>query len=287
MRVAKYWKDYELIDVSCGERLERWGKIVLVRPDPQVIWKTKKFNKLWQGCDAHYYRSKKGGGRWEKYKTLRDNWTVSYKRLRFKVGFLGFKHTGVFPEQSVNWDFCSDIISKSSKQMSVLNLFAYTGGATLACADAGARVCHVDSSKGMVSWAKENAKISNLSEKPIRWIVDDCTKFAQKEKRRGNRYDGIIMDPPSFGRGPGGEVWRLEDNLYEFIGLCESLLSDEAKFFILNSYTTGLSPSVMEYIMKEVIQKKRKGTVLSSEIGLEVKDSNLILPAGSTSIWVS
>lgn len=288
MRTAEFWEDYELIDTSCGERLERWGNKILIRPDPQIIWKTEKLHPGWNSADAHYYRSKNGGGHWENLNFIDESsWMISYKKLHLKVGLLGFKHTGVFPEQAVNWDLCSNIISNCKKQLNILNLFAYTGVATLACASAGAKVCHVDASKGMVAWARENAKLSGLSERPVRWIVDDCVKFVQREKKRGNKYDGIIMDPPSFGRGSGGEIWRLEDNIYDFINLCESIMAEDAKFFILNSYTTGLSPSVMEYMLCEIIKRKRNGNILSDEIGLKVSTSEGILPSGASCIWIS
>lgn len=285
MRVS-HWNDYELIDVSCAERLERWGDKILIRPDPQVIWFTPKKDKRWNRADARYYRASSGGGHWDNYSSFAGSWDVSYRDLTFKVDTLGFKHTGVFPEQAVNWDFCRDIIQKSHEEVNILNLFAYTGGATLACASVGAKVCHVDSSKGMVAWAKENAKKSGLSDKPIRWIVDDCVKFVQREKRRGRKYNGIIMDPPSFGRGANGELWKLEENLYGFLELCESVMAEDSRFLILNSYTTGLSPSVMEYLLRETIQKKRKGHIESDEIGLKVTVSSGILPAGATSIWL-
>lgn len=286
MRIAK-WNDYELIDASCGERLERWGEKILIRPDPQIIWNTKKNDKRWYCADAHYYRAKSGGGHWDKISDFESPWEISYGNLKFKVDTLGFKHTGVFPEQAVNWDFCQDIISKSQIEMNILNLFAYTGCATLACASAGAKVCHVDASKGMVSWARENAQRSRLSDKPIRWIVDDCVKFVQREKRRGNEYNGIIMDPPSFGRGSNGELWKLEENFYDFLELCESIMAEDSKFFILNSYTTGLSPSVMEYMIREIVQKKHGGRVMSDEIGIKVAMSSGILPSGATSIWMA
>lgn len=284
MRVS-YWNDYELIDVSSGERLERWKDKILIRPDPQIIWNTTKKDKRWSNPDAHYYRSENGGGKWDKPVNFNSPWIISYNELKFKIDVFGFKHTGVFPEQAVNWDFCINLISNQKYPLNVLNLFAYTGGATLACAKAGAKVCHVDASKGMVSWARSNATISGLSDRPIRWIVDDCIKFVQKEKRRGNKYDAIIMDPPSFGRGPSGELWKIEENLYDFVVLCESIMSESAKFFILNSYTTGLSPSVMKYILDQVLQKKRGGSVISDEIGLKVSSSGDILPSGSSSIW--
>ncbi len=285
MRISSNWVDYELIDTSCGERLERWGDIILIRPDPQIIWNTKRENPLWKQAHAKYHRSNSGGGQWQVFKKIPQQWSLKYSDLVFNVKPMGFKHTGIFPEQATNWDFASDIIKNADRQLNVLNLFGYTGCATLACLNAGAKVCHIDASKGMVQWAKENAASSNLSDKPVRWLVDDCMKFVAREQRRGNTYDGIIMDPPSYGRGPGGEVWKLEEQLYSFLELCSTILSDDARFFILNSYTTGLPPSVMEYMLNTIIVKKFGGSVSSSEIGLPVTDSNLILPCGSTAIW--
>ena len=285
MRVADRFKDYELLDTSGGERLERWGDIILIRPDPQIIWNTEKKDKRWFNAHARYIRSQKGGGNWEVYKNLPDRWNIKYDDLSFNVRTMGFKHTGIFPEQAVNWDFATDIIRKSDRELSVINLFGYTGCATLACASAGARVCHVDASKGMVQWARDNATESGLSDKPVRWLVDDCIKFVKRELRRGNKYDGIIMDPPSYGRGPGGEVWKLEEEIYSFIELSAQLLSDDAKFFILNSYTAGLSPSVMHYILSSVIVPRMGGRVTCDEIGLPVTSSGLVLPCGSTAIW--
>ena len=286
MRVAN-WQDYELLDSSSGERLERWGDIILIRPDPQIIWNTEKKHPLWNKAHARYRRSNKGGGEWQILKKVPSVWDIHYKDLTFKLKTMGFKHTGIFPEQATNWDFMINKIKASNKQINVLNLFAYTGAASLACASAGAKVCHVDASKGMVLWAKENAKESKLEDKPIRFIVDDCMKFVQREIKRGHRYDAIIMDPPSYGRGPGGEVWKLEEKLFDFLKMCESVLSENPLFFILNSYTTGLSPAVMEYLVKSVIGSKHKGSVVSDEIGLKVTASNLILPSGSTVIWQS
>lgn len=285
MRVAK-WKDYELLDASSGERLERWGNIVLIRPDPQIIWNTGR-SAIWNRADAVYHRSKSGGGYWEEKTRLPNMWKIQYNNLTFGLKPMGFKHTGVFPEQAVNWDFTINKIKNCGRKVKILNLFAYTGAATLAAASAGAEVCHVDASKGMVTWARENAKYSNMSDKPIRWLVDDCIKFVKREQRRGNKYDGIIMDPPSYGRGPGGEVWKLEDELYNFVNECSKILSDNALFFMLNSYTSGLSSSVMEYIVNLCIQKKMGGTVTSDEIGLNVASSSLVLPCGSTVIWES
>ena len=280
------WKDYELIDTSQGERLERWGDIILIRPDPQIIWNTPKENPLWRNAHARYHRSSSGGGKWEQYRKIPDVWQISYRNIVFRIKPMGFKHTGVFPEQAANWDFVDGIIRKSDKQLNVLNLFAYTGGATLACLNAGAKVCHVDASRGMVQWAKENAEASGLSDRPVRWLVDDCIKFVQREKRRGNKYDGIIMDPPSYGRGPGGEVWKLEEQLYPLVELCSEILSNDARFFILNSYTTGLSPAVMEYLLGAVLTPKLGGSVAADEIGLKVTDTGLVLPCGSTALWI-
>lgn len=285
MRSSAYWKDYELIDASQGERLERWGDIILIRPDPQVIWNTERKNPLWRNAHARYHRSNTGGGKWQVYKKIPDSWRVDYRDLSFNVKPMGFKHTGIFPEQAVNWDFASDIIKKSDKPLNVLNLFGYTGCATISCLKAGASVCHVDASKGMVAWAKENAASSGVADKPVRWIVDDCGKFVAREIRRGRRYDGIIMDPPSYGRGPSGEIWKLEEQLYSFIELCVDVLSDDPSFVILNSYTTGLSASVMEYILGVLIQRRFGGHVSSDEIGLKATDSGLYVPCGSTAIW--
>ena len=284
MRAAN-WKDYELLDTSAGERLERWGEVILIRPDPQIIWNTPKQLALWKQAHARYRRSSTGGGAWQILKKVPPVWKISYGDLRFQLKTMGFKHTGVFPEQAVNWDFTGNLIRNAPKPLKVLNLFAYTGGATLACAQAGASVCHVDASKGMVAWARENAAASGLSDRPIRWLVDDCIKFVQREQRRGNRYDGIIMDPPSYGRGPGGEVWKLEEQLFSLVELCRSILSPDAKFFLLNSYTTGLSPSVMEYLLGVLLQKPMGGRVASDEIGLPVTSTGQVLPCGSTAIW--
>lgn len=285
MRIAENWKDYKIIDTSNGEKLEQWGKVVLVRPDPQIIWDTPHSSPLWHKSDGHYKRSSNGGGKWNNDSIMQKEWIISYEDLKFYIRPTGFKHTGLFPEQAVNWDFIRNAIKKSNKNPSdikILNLFAYTGGATLACASAGASVCHVDASKGMVSWARDNARVSGLENKPIRWIVDDCKKFVEREIRRNNRYDGIIMDPPSYGRGPSGETWKLEENIFEFVSLCSQLLSDEPLFFILNSYTTGLSPSVMSYILSTAI--KVKANVSADEIGIPVESTGLILPCGSTAI---
>lgn len=284
MRTAN-WADYEIIDTSDGEKLENWGNVTLIRPDPQIIWKTPRKNKLWDRPDGHYHRSVKGGGEWEFKTNLKQSWTISYKSLTFNIRPTGFKHTGLFPEQAVNWDYFTDKIKSANRKIKVLNLFAYTGGATLACAAAGAEVCHVDASKGMVSWARENAAVSKLSDKPIRWIIDDCEKFVAREIKRGNRYDAVIMDPPSYGRGPNGEVWQLEEHIYSLVSLCSQLLCEHPLFFALNSYTTGLSPSVMEYLLGVTVAQKYGGIVSSDEIGLPVKQSGYTLPCGSTAIW--
>ena len=285
MRVADNWKDYELIDCSCGERLERWGKITLIRPDPQVIWKTEKKNPLWKKADAVYHRSQTGGGNWEIRNKIPDFWTIDYRDLTFNIKTMGFKHTGLFPEQAVNWDLTAEIIKNAGREVKVLNLFAYTGGATISALKAGASVCHVDASKGMTLWAKENAVSSGVADKQVRWIVDDCIKFVQREIRRGNKYDIIIMDPPSYGRGPGGEVWKLENEVYGFVELCSQVLSDDPLMVLINSYTTGLSPSVMEYILGAVVKKRFGGKVTGSEIGLRATENGLVLPCGASAIW--
>ena len=284
MWLADQWKDYEVLDTSAGEKLERWGKYLLVRPDPQVIWNTPKNDPGWKKYDARYNRSSTGGGKWSNLR-LPERWQVGYKELTFNVKPMNFKHTGVFPEQAANWDFIMKTIRSAGRPVSVLNLFAYTGGATLAAAAAGASVCHVDAAKGMVAWAKENAKSSGLEEAPIRWIVDDCGKFVEREIRRGRRYDAVIMDPPSYGRGPSGEIWKLEENLYPFVELVASVLSDEPLFMIINSYTTGLAPSVLGYIMDTLVTKKHGGHTECGELGLPVRDTGLILPCGSTGRW--
>ncbi len=285
MRVAENWKDYELIDCSAGEKLERWGDKIFIRPDPQVIWQTPKKNPLWRSADAKYLRSKTGGGRWEVYKKLPAAWTVNYKDLRFGVKTMGFKHTGIFPEQAVNWDTLTDMIKNAGRPVKVLNLFGYTGCATIACLKAGASVCHVDASKGMVQWAKENAKLSGVEDRNVRWIVDDCFKFVKREIRRGNTYDIIIMDPPSYGRGPNKEIWKLEDSIFDFCNTCTEIMHKDSLALFLNSYSTGLSAAVMQYVLASSIGKKWGGKVLSDEIGLRVSESGLILPCGATAIW--
>ena len=284
MWIADGWKDYELLDCGGGEKLERWGDQILVRPDPQAIWESDRKNRGWRTANARYSRSSTGGGHWDKNK-LPESWPIAYKNLRFQVKPMNFKHTGLFPEQAANWDFAMDQIRRAGRPIRVLNLFAYTGGATVACAAAGASVCHVDAAKGMVQWARENAKSSGLEQAPIRWIVDDCAKFVEREIRRGRRYDAIIMDPPSYGRGPTGEVWKLEDNLYPFVELVSGVLSDDPLFVILNSYTTGLAPSVATYILESIVSKRFGGHTQADELGLPVTESGLFLPCGATGRW--
>lgn len=285
MRISDKWSDYELIDCSSGERLERWGAITLIRPDPQVIWKTEKKHPLWNRADARYFRSASGGGKWEMYRKIPDRWTVQYGKMTFHIKTMGFKHTGLFPEQAVNWDFTAGVIRQQNRPVRVLNLFAYTGGATVSALKAGAAVTHVDASKGMVLWAKENALSSAAEKLPVRWLVDDCIKFVEREIRRGHHYDIIIMDPPSYGRGPSGEIWKLEEEVYRLVTLCRELLTEESLLFLLNSYTTGLSPAVMQYILGTVIAPVFGGTVCADEVGLPVSSSGLCLPCGSTAIW--
>ncbi len=285
MRTSDKWKDYELIDCSDGERLERWGKYILIRPDPQVIWSTPKINKLWFKADARYLRSSTGGGKWDVYTSLPEAWQIRYDELTFNIKTMGFKHTGIFPEQAVNWDMVADVIKNADREVKVLNLFAYTGGATVSALKAGAAVTHVDASKGMVLWAKENAATSGVADRSVRWLVDDCKKFVEREIRRGNKYDIIIMDPPSYGRGPGGEVWKLENEVYSLISLCAEVLSDDALMFLINSYTTGLSPSVMSYILGTLLVPKLGGKVSADEIGLRATETGLVLPSGATAYW--
>lgn len=286
MWISDKWRDYELIDCSRGEKLERWGDYTLVRPDPQAIWDTPRTDPGWKHHSARYARASSGGGAWEK-NGLPEHWQVRYGDLTFQVKPMNFKHTGIFPEQAVNWDFAREQITRAGRPVSVLNLFAYTGGATLACAAAGAQVCHVDAARGMVSWARENAKVSGLEDSPIRWIVDDCTKFAEREIRRGHRYDAIILDPPSYGRGPSGEVWKLEENLYPFVQLISGLLSDTPLFVLLNSYTTGLSPAVLTYVLESIFAPRFGGHAVSQELGLPVTRSGLALPCGATGRWTA
>ena len=281
MWIADNWKDYTVIDTSSGEKLERWGKYTLVRPDPQVIWRTEKKNPLWKRADASYKRSSSGGGAWSDNR-LPESWTINYRDLTFLIKPMGFKHTGLFPEQAANWDWFSSLIKNAGREIKVLNLFAYTGGATIAAAKAGASVVHVDAAKGMVAQAKENARLSGLADAPIRYIVDDCKKFVEREIRRGNKYDGIIMDPPSYGRGPTGEVWKIEENIDEFVNLVSNVLSDNPLFFLLNSYTTGLNASTMKYITTVRLLNKHKGKSEADELGLPVEDTGLALPCGSS-----
>ena len=285
MWTADNWKDYEVIDTSKGEKLERWGNYFLVRPDPQVIWDTDREDKGWKKPNAHYHRSVKGGGEWEFF-DLPKQWTVNYNELTFNLKPFSFKHTGLFPEQAANWDWFSPLIKGAGRQVKVLNLFAYTGGATLAAASAGALVTHVDASKGMVTWAKENARSSGLEDAPIRWLVDDCVKFVEREIRRGNKYDAIIMDPPSYGRGPKGEIWKIEESIFPFIELCLQVLADDPLFLLVNSYTTGLQPAVLSYMINTAVVKRLGGYVESDEIGLPVTRSGLILPCGASGRYV-
>ena len=284
MWIADQWKDYELLDCGGGEKLERWDKQFLVRPDPQAIWETAHKNPAWKKSNARYHRSQTGGGHWEK-NTLPESWKVHYGELTFQVKPMNFKHTGLFPEQAVNWDFAMEKIRGANRPIQVLNLFGYTGAATVACAKAGASVCHVDAAKGMVAWGKDNAAASGLSDAPIRWIVDDCAKFVEREIRRGRKYDAIIMDPPSYGRGPGGEVWKLEQNLWPFVSLCAGVLSDDPLFVLINSYTTGLSASVLSYVTESIFTKKFGGHSDAQELGLPVTDSGLWLPCGASCRW--
>ncbi len=289
MWIADGWKDYEILDCSDGEKLERWGDYLLIRPDPQVLWSTDRRLPGWKKCNGHYHRSSKGGGEWEFFH-LPEQWEIHYRDLTFHLKPFSFKHTGLFPEQAVNWDWFSSIIKEAKKkepdrEIKVLNLFAYTGGATCAAAAAGASVTHVDASKGMVTWAKENAKASGLEDYKIRWIVDDCVKFVEREIRRGNHYDAIIMDPPSYGRGPKGEIWKIEEKIHAFIALCAQLLNEKPLFFLVNSYTTGLAPAVLTYLISLEVVKTRGGFVESQEIGLPVRESGLVLPCGAAGRW--
>lgn len=288
MFLADGWKEYQLIDCNKGEKLERWGKYLLIRPDPQIVWELYEQQKspLWEKADARYLRSNTGGGRWEVYHKLPDVWTIGYKDLTFGIKPMGFKHTGLFPEQAANWDWMQKVIQASNrKDVNVLNLFAYTGGATAAVSRAGASVCHVDASKGMVTWAKENATLSGLGERPIRYIVDDVKKFVQREIRRGKKYDGIVMDPPSYGRGPNGEVWKIEQELFDLIHLCMQVLSEKPLFFLINTYTTGLSGSIMETIFRLTLLKQYGGTFAVDEVGLPIQNLDLKLPCGYSSRW--
>ena len=284
MNIANKWEDYEIIDMADGEKLERWGNIYLIRPDPQIIWKNKSFPNKWNMANARYERSSSGGGAWKYNKKLPESWKVKYKDLTFNIKPMGFKHTGLFPEQAVNWDYMIDKIKNAKREIKVLNLFAYTGGASVACLSAGASVCHVDSSKGMTLWAKENVESSGLIDKPIRFIVDDVIKFVGREIRRGNKYDAIIMDPPSYGRGKNGEVWQFENNINEFVELCTKVLSDKPLFFLINSYTTGISSKVLENILYLNL-KNKGGNITSGEIGLPMTNSKLVLPCGIYGKW--
>ena len=285
MIVANDWKDYKIIDMANGQKLEKWGNIILSRPDPQIVWKNKTFPNEWKNANAVYTRSKTGGGNWEYKKRTPDFWKIKYKDLCFNIKTMGFKHTGLFPEQAVNWDWMRKKIETSKREIKVLNLFAYTGGATVACLASNASVCHVDSSKGMVNWAKENVQSSGLEKRKVRYIVDDVVKFVNREIRRENKYDAIIMDPPSYGRGTNGEVWQFEDNIYDLVELCTNVLSDNPLFFLINSYTTGISSTVLANILNLTISKKFKGKVSSGEIGLPMENSNLILPCGIYGRW--
>ena len=285
MNLANNWKDYEILDMANGEKLERWGDIVLIRPDPQIIWKEKTFPEKWKRANAKYNRSKTGGGSWENTSKLPKAWQINYKNLTFNIKPMGFKHTGLFPEQAVNWDWMINKIKNEKREIKVLNLFAYTGGATVACLSAGASVCHVDSSKGMTAWAKENVISSGLEKAKVRYIVDDVVKFVSRDIRRGNKYDAIIMDPPSYGRGANGEVWKFEENIYDLIKLCMNVLSDNPLFFLINSYTTGISSTVLENVLKMNMSEKYKGKFSAGEIGLPMTNSNLTLPCGIFAKW--
>ena len=287
MLVANNWNDYKILDMADGQKLEKWGDVILSRPDPQIIWKDKSYPEKWKNINATYHRSKTGGGTWEYNKKMPQQWQIKYKDLTFNIKPMGFKHTGLFPEQAVNWDWMIDKIKNAKREIKVLNLFAYTGGATVACASAGASVCHVDSSKGMVTWAKENIQASGLQDRPVRYIVDDVIKFVNREIRRGNKYDAIIMDPPSYGRGANGEVWKFEENLPELVNLCVQVLSDKPLFFLINSYTTGISSTVLQNILELTISKKYKGKVSNGEIGLPMTNSKMVLPCGIYGRWES
>lgn len=285
MDVANNWKDYEILDMANGEKLEKWGNITLIRPDPQIIWKEKSFPEKWKNANAKYNRSNTGGGNWNFIKPLPKSWQIRYKDLTFNIKPMGFKHTGIFPEQAVNWDWMMDKIKTSKRDIKVLNLFAYTGGASVACLKAGASVCHVDSSKGMCEWAKENVASSGLSNRPIRFLVDDVVKFVNREIRRGHKYDAIIMDPPSYGRGANGEVWKFEDNIADLVKLCMNVLSDKPIFFLINSYTTGISSQVLENLLRINIPEKAKGKFSHGELGLPMTNSKIILPCGIYGRW--
>lgn len=285
MNLANEWNDYQILDMANGEKLEKWNNIILVRPDPQIIWKEKTFPEKWKNANAEYLRSNTGGGQWKYNKKVPESWQVKYKNLTFNIKPMGFKHTGLFPEQAVNWDWMINKIQNANREIKVLNLFAYTGGATVACLSAGASVCHVDSSKGMVAWAKENVCSSGLQDRKVRYIVDDVVKFVNREIRRGNKYDAIIMDPPSYGRGTNGEVWKFEDNIYDLVELCSKVLTEKPLFFLINSYTTGISSAVLENILKLNIHSK--GKFSNGEIGIPMQNSNLVLPCGIYGRWES
>ncbi|UHA73040.1 class I SAM-dependent methyltransferase [Paenibacillus sp. 481] len=285
MYMAQDWNDYELIDTGGGEKLERWGDVVLRRPDPQIIWPLEKETNNWRNIHGHYHRSSAGGGQWDMKKPVPERWTIRYRDLQFYIRPTSFKHTGLFPEQAVNWAWMMDKIAQANRPIKVLNLFAYTGGASVACAHAGAEVCHVDAAKGMVQWAKENMQLSGLNDRPVRFITDDVFKFVQREQRRGNKYDAIIMDPPSYGRGPSGETWKLEQNLYPFVEFCTTIMSDNPLFMLINSYTTGLSPSVLDNVLSMTMKKRYGGKLTSGEIGLPITQSGLALPCGILGRW--
>ncbi|MBP3503228.1 MAG: class I SAM-dependent methyltransferase [Clostridia bacterium] len=285
MNLANEWNDYQILDMANGEKLEKWNNVILVRPDPQIIWKQKTFPEKWKNANAEYLRSNTGGGQWKYNKKMPESWQVKYKNLIFNIKPMGFKHTGLFPEQAVNWDWMINKIKNANREIKVLNLFAYTGGATVACLSAGASVCHVDSSKGMVAWAKENVCSSGLQDRKVRYIVDDVVKFVNREIRRGNKYDAIIMDPPSYGRGTNGEVWKFEDNIYDLVELCSKVLTEKPLFFLINSYTTGISSAVLENILKLNIHSK--GKFSNGEIGIPMQNSNLVLPCGIYGRWES
>ena len=287
MILSNDWKDYEILDMANGQKLERWGNVILSRPDPQIVWKNKSYPEKWKQINAEYHRSKTGGGAWEYKKQMPKEWQIKYNDLTFNIKPMGFKHTGLFPEQAANWDWMREKIKNANREIKVLNLFAYTGGATVACLSAGASCTHVDSSKGMVAWAKENVASSGLQEKSVRYIVDDVVKFVNREIRRGNKYDAIIMDPPSYGRGANGEVWQFENNIYDLVELCTKVLSDNPLFFLINSYTTGISSTVLANILNLTVAKEHKGKVESGEIGLPMKDSKLILPCGIYGRWTN
>jgi len=285
MKLANNWKDYKILDMADGQKLERWGNVILSRPDPQIIWKNKSFPNKWKDINAVYHRSSSGGGSWEFKKKMPEKWQIKYKDLTFNIKPMGFKHTGLFPEQAVNWDWMIEKIQKANRPIKVLNLFAYTGGATVACSYAGASVCHVDSSKGMTTWAKENIESSGLKERPVRFIVDDVIKFVSREIRRNNKYDAIIMDPPSYGRGAKGEVWQFENDIYDLVELCTNVLSDKPLFFLINSYTTGISSKVLADILELTVAKKYRGKIESGEVGIPMENSNLVLPCGIYGRW--